>query len=159
MPRHNQNVEVEQNMKKLKEMLRAKRAFSTVIAALILMLLAVASGVVVYAYVMGWIGGATTTAGGTKGQLQYDAIYANASAGTIRMYVRNVGGKDLLVSNIYIDGVDKANVTAIPAAGFTLSVHSACYLEVSHTMTTNYFYEVKVTCKDGTTVSQSVEAR
>lgn len=144
-------------MKILKEMLRAKRAFSPVIAALILMLLAVAAGVVVYAYVMGWIGGATTTGGGTKGELQFDSLHANTTHITI--YVRNVGGKDLLLSKIYVDGTEKANETAIADAGVSITVQSVAYLNVTHTMTTGYFYEVKVTCKDGTSVSQSVEAK
>ena len=146
-------------MKKMRKLLRAKRAFSPVIAALILMLLAVAAGVVVYAYVIGWLGGATTTAGGTQGKLQFDSIYANATANEIYIYVRNVGGKDLLLSKIYVDGTEKANQTAIPAAGVSITVQSTAYLNVTHTMTAGYFYEVKVTCKDGTTVSQSVEAK
>ena len=145
-------------MKILKKLLRAKRAFSPVIAALILMLLAVAAGVVVYAYVMGWLGGATMTGGGTKGELQLDSAYANATGNTIKIYVRNVGGKDLLLSKIYVDGTEKANATAIADAGVSITVQSVKYLQVSHTMTTGYFYEVKVTCKDGTSVSQSVEA-
>jgi flagellin-like protein len=146
-------------MKRLKEILRAKRAFSPVIAALILMLLAVSAGVVAYAYVMGWLGGATTTTAGTQGRLQFDSIYADATGNTITIYIRNVGGKDLLLSKIYIDGADTANATAIAAPGVSLTVQSVGYLSVSHTMTAGYFYEVKVTCKDGTSVSQSVEAK
>ncbi|MFZ1039187.1 MAG: archaellin/type IV pilin N-terminal domain-containing protein, partial [Candidatus Bathyarchaeia archaeon] len=92
-------------MKSLRRMFRAKRAFSAVIASLILMLLAVAAGVVVYAYVMGWIGGATQNPTHT-GQMQFDSIYASAgSSGKIKMYVRNVGGVDLNLSKIYISGV------------------------------------------------------
>ncbi len=146
-------------MRKMKKLLRTKRAFSPVIAALILMLLAVAAGVVVYAYVMGWIGGSTTTTGGTQGKLQFDSIYADATTDTIKVYVRNTGGKDLLLSKIYVDGTEEANTTAIAVAGVSITVQSVSYLEVSPTMTTGYFYEVKVTCKDGTTVSQSVEAK
>jgi len=145
-------------MKKTRKLLRDKRGFSPVIASLILMLLAVAAGVVVYAYVMGWLGGATT-GGGTPGKLQFDSIYANATAGKIKIYVRNVGGKDLLLSKMYVDGTEKANATAIPDAGVSIAVHSVKYLEVSHTMTKGYSYEVKVTCKDGTAISQSVEAK
>jgi len=152
-------MECEQNMKKLERVLRARRAFSTLIAALILMLLAVSAGVIVYSYVIGWLGGATQTTGGTKGQLQFDSIYADATADTIKMYVRNVGGKNLLLSKIYVDGALKANATVIADAGASLTVQSVAYLEVSHTMTFGYFYEVKVTCKDGTSVSQSVEAK
>lgn len=129
-------------MKMLKKLLKGKRAFSPVIAALILMLLAVASGVVVYAYVMGWIGGATTP-GGTQGKLQFDSIYADATTDKIKIYVRNVGSKDLLLSKIYVNGVDKANATAIADAGVSITVQSVKYLEVSYTMTDGYSYEVK----------------
>jgi hypothetical protein len=146
-------------MNKLKKMLRAKRAFSAVIASLILMLLAVAAGVVVYGYVMGWLGGATTTTGGTQGKLQVDSMHANGTADTIKIYVRNTGGKDLLLSKIYVDGTQKANTTAIADAGVSITVQSVKYLEVSYAMTVGYSYEVKVTCKDGTTISQSVEAK
>lgn len=146
-------------MKNGKKLLRAKRAFSPVIASLILMLLAVAAGVVVYAYVMGWIGGATTTTGGTQGKLQFDSIYANATSGQIKIYVRNTGGKDLLLSKIYVDGTEKANATAIADAGVSITVQSVGYLQVTTSMTAGYSYEVKVTCKDGTTVAQSVEAK
>ena len=146
-------------MKIMKKPFRRKRAFSPVIAALILMLLAVAAGVVVYSYVMGWIGGATTTPGGTQGKLQYDSIYADATADEIYVYVRNVGGKDLLLSKIYVDGTDTANETAIGVAGVSLTVQSVAYLNVTKTMTAGYFYEVTVTCKDGTSISQSAEAK
>ena len=137
-------------------MFRAKRAFSAVIASLILMLLAVAAGVVVYSYVMGWIGGATQNSQRT-GQMQFDSIYATAGTGKIKMYVRNVGGADLNLSKIYIGGVDTANNTSFD--GYSLAVQAVAYLEANCTMTKNYFYEVAVTCKDGTSVSQSVQAK
>lgn len=149
-------------MKKRKGLLRAKRAFSPVIAALILMLLAVAAGVVVYAYVMGWLGGATQNPGGTKGQLQFDSLHATASDDVIKIYARNVGGKDVLLEAIYVDGTKFDNATAITTLSGTLSVKELGYLQVDTTGTITisegYQYEVKVTCTDGTTVSQSVEA-
>ena len=145
-----------------KKLLRAKRAFSPVIAALILMLLAVAAGVVVYSYTMGWLGGATTTAGGTQGRLQFDSLHATASDDVIKIYVRNVGGKDVLLEAIYVDGTKFDNATAITTLSGTLSVKELGYLEVDTTGTTDilvgYYYEVKVTCTDGTITSQSVEA-
>ncbi len=148
-------------MKKWKELFKVKRAFSPVIAALILMMLAVAAGVVAYAYVMGWLGGATTTTGGTQGRLQYDSISATASDDVIKIYVRNIGGKDVLLEAIYVDGTKFDNSTAITTSSGTLSVKELGYLEVDTTGTTDilegYFYEVKVSCTDGTVVSQSVE--
>jgi FlaG/FlaF family flagellin (archaellin) len=137
---------------KIKNLFRSKKAFSAVIASLIMMLLAVAAGVVVYGYVMGWIGGTTQNPTRT-GQIQFDSLSANATDGKITMYVRNVGGSDLTVSSIYVAGANATftNSTALPVqgvAGFT----------VSYTMVKDYFYEVSVICKDGTTVAQSVQA-
>ena len=96
---------------KVKRVFRAKKAFSAVIASLILMLLAVAAGVVVYGYVMGWIGGTTQNPTRT-GQIQFDSIHAYATSpnGTIKVYVRNVGGADLNVSQMYVEGVGLVNV-------------------------------------------------
>ena len=144
-------------MKKNRRILTNRKAFSAVIASLILMLLAVAAGVVVYAYVMGWIGSATNNPTHT-GHLSFDTIYANATAGTVKIYVRNVGGTNLTISKIYVDGIDTANETAI-TTGTTLGVQDVHFVNVTYTMTKNYFYEVAVVCKDGTTVSQSVQAK
>lgn len=144
---------------KMKRRFRAKKAFSAVIASLILMLLAVAAGVVVYAYVMGWIGGTTQTPTRT-GQIQFDSLSAKAApTNTIQMYLRNVGGTNLTISKIYVEGIDTANNTNPITTGTTLSVQNVDFISVTYTMTKSYFYEVAVVCKDGTTVSQSVQAK
>jgi FlaG/FlaF family flagellin (archaellin) len=142
---------------KMKRRFRSKKAFSAVIASLILMLLAVAAGVVVYSYVMGWIGGTTRNPTRT-GQMQFDSLSATAgSNGSIQVYVRNTGGTDLNVSSIYVEGASKTftySTLSVPVqsvAGFTVSYNA--------TMTKSYFYEVAVVCNDGTTVSQSVQAK
>jgi FlaG/FlaF family flagellin (archaellin) len=141
----------------MKRVFRSKKAFSAVIASLILMLLAVAAGVVVYAYVMGWIGGTTQNPTRT-GQMQFDSLSAKAATNNIQMYIRNVGGTNLTISKIYVEGFDAANQTAI-TTGTTLGVQNVDFVNVTYTMTKNYFYEVAVVCKDGTTVSQSVQAK
>jgi len=118
------------------------------------MLLAVASGTVVYGYVMGWLGGATQTSSSQRGQLQFDSLYANITH--VSLYVRNIGSKDLTLDRIYVDGEQK---TVIGTMG-TLAPNAASgKLAVANTMTKGKFYEVKVTCTDGTTISQSVEAK
>ena len=137
---------------KIKNLFRSKTAFSAVIASLILMLLAVAAGVVVYGYVMGWIGGATQTPTRT-GQMQFDSLSANAADDKITMYVRNVGATDLTVSSIYVEGANTLNSTT------ALHVEHVAGFTVNYTMTKDYFYEVSVVCKDGTTVAQSVQAK
>ena len=60
---------------RIRRILKSKTAFSAVIASLILMLIAVAAGVVVYAYVMGWIGNASQSSAST-GVLSIDSVTA-----------------------------------------------------------------------------------
>jgi hypothetical protein len=149
----------EWKMKMLKKMLGPKRAFSAVIASLILMLLAVAAGVVVYAYVMGWIGGATTNPRQT-GHLSFDTAYASASSGKILLAIRNVGGTTVTLDQMYIMG-NNVTGSCTPAISSLspLAPQGVVSLNVTYTMTSGVFYNVQVTCKDGTTISQSVQAQ
>ena len=144
-------------------MVHSKKGFEAIVAALIMMLLAVAAGVVVYAYVMGWIGGATTNPRQT-GHLSFDTTYASVSTSKINIAVRNVGGTNLLLANVYVLGTDlTSNCTiagaAIPATGYSLLAQQVAYLVINYTgMTTGTYYNVQVACKDGTMISQSVQA-
>jgi hypothetical protein len=134
-----------------------KKAFSAVIASLILMLLAVAAGVVVYAYVMGWIGSAQQSSTNT-GMLQVDSITASGS--TIKLYVRNVGGVDVTLDKIYVAGTSVRNSTSFTSNSAKLPVQSTAYLQIGgQSLTANRFYEVKVVCLDGTQISTTVEAK
>lgn len=139
---------------RIRKLFKNKYAFSAIVASLILMLLAVAAGVVVYAYVMGWIGGAQQNPTQT-GKIQFDSIVANTT--TVSLYVRNVGGVDLTLSAFYVEGLSVANKTALTAS---LPVQTTAFLafEPVGGMTVANFYEVKVVCTDGTTVSTSVQA-
>ena len=157
-------------MKMLKKMLGSKKAFSAIIASLILMLLAVAAGVVVYAYVMGWVGGATTNPR-MSGHLSFDTTYASVSTSKITLALRNVGGTNLILANVYVQGVDlttscgvngaTTNGTAtLNSTGYLLPVQSVADIVINYTgMSTGSYYNVQVSCKDGTTISQSVQAQ
>jgi hypothetical protein len=147
---------------KMKRRFRAKKAFSAVIASLILMLLAVAAGVVVYAYVMGWVGGATGHDAGQYGELSLDTAnaYANATTGAqsnITAYVRNVGGKSVTTNAAYVNDL---NVTSITSA--EIAPNTVATISINATtpgLTKNITYEVKIVCTDGTILTFSVKAK
>lgn len=143
-------------MKKLFGTGTKRRAFSPVIASLILMLLAVAAGVVVYGYTMGWIGGATNTPSSTKGNLQFDSLWHNTTH--VILTVRNVGYDSITPDKVYIDGVAKTLAGGGSFSALTPGTESSEFY-VAHSLTADYSCEVKVTCTDGTTVSQSVVAK
>jgi hypothetical protein len=146
------------NMKISRKFRKNTKAFSAVIASLILMLLAVAAGVVVYGYVMGWIGNAQQSSSNT-GVLQIDSITASVSTSKIQLYVRNIGSTDLVLDKIYVAGVAVANATAITSTSGILAIQNTTYLQLTQTLQAARFYDVKVVCVDGTTISTSVEAR
>jgi hypothetical protein len=143
----------------LKKTFGSKRAFSAIIASLILMLLAVAAGVVVYAYVMGWVGGATTNPR-MSGHLSFDTIYASASSNRIMLAIRDVGGTTLTLDQVYVDG-NNVTGSCIPLLSTLspLAPQTVVQINVTYPMTAGVYYNLQVTCKDGTTISQSVEAQ
>jgi hypothetical protein len=143
---------------RIKRILKSKTAFSAVIASLILMLIAVASGVVVYAYVMGWIGNASQSQANT-GVISIDSVTASVSNSQVKLYIRNTGSSDVVLDKVYIAGTAVNNATALPSTGYTLAVRNSVYLQFdSQTLQLGRFYDVKAVCVDGTTISTSVEA-
>jgi hypothetical protein len=143
----------------LRRLLRTDKAFSAVIAALILMLLAVAAGVVVYAYVMGWIGGATGHDTGQYGELSLDTASANETTNTITAYVRNVGVKSVTPSRAYVNDYNVTSITSTPADISPNAVASVSINATTPGLTKNVTYEVKIVCTDGTTLTFSVKAK
>lgn len=70
-----------------------RKAISPIIATLLLILIAIAAGVVVYAYVIGFVGNSTQNTGGTQDNISIDQLYV-ASAVTsfpATVYVRDLG--------------------------------------------------------------------
>jgi hypothetical protein len=144
---------------KMRRQFRAKKAFSAIIASLILMLLAVAAGVVVYGYVMGWIGGATTNPH-QSGHLSFDSIYANVTGSKILLAVRNVGGTTVVLDQVYVNGNNATGSCTPTISGLaSLAPQAVVALNVTYTMTSSVYYNIQVTCKDGTLISQSVQAQ
>ncbi|MDD4325976.1 MAG: hypothetical protein PHC63_06070 [Candidatus Bathyarchaeota archaeon] len=136
---------------RIKSLMKNKKAFSAIIAALILMLIAVAAGVVVYAYVMGWIGGVQTNPPGS-------GIITIESYTSDTLYIRNHGTNTLTIDTVYIDNTpifitDSATIDNTPdpvalSSGLNTIVFDA------DTFTAGNL--VKIVCDDGTTVSQTL---
>jgi hypothetical protein len=144
---------------RIRRIFRSKTAFSAVIASLILMLIAVAAGVVVYAYVMGWIGNASQSSANT-GVMSIDSVTASVTNSQVKIYLRNSGGSDLVLDKFYIAGTAVTNTTALTSTTEKLVVQGTAYLQFNRqTLQTGKFYEVKAVCTDGTTVSTTVEAK
>ena len=85
------------NRKILSEIRKERRAISPIIATLLLILIAIAAGVVVYAYVIGFIGNSTGNTGNNTSVISIDSFCASASLGKCTsgnayyIVIRNVG--------------------------------------------------------------------
>jgi len=129
---------------------RKERGISTFIATLMLMVLAVSAGVVIYAYMMGYLGGF----GGTEilGSMSLDAT--SRAGSFVTAYLRNTGKVALTVDKVYQDGILLIGVTTIAAIAegtvgtlkFTLSPYQS-----------GTTYTIKVVCKDNTQISFTIK--
>ena len=75
-------------------MARARRGISPVLATLILIVIAVVAGLLVYAWVMGWMGGRTPT-----GMIRVDKVI-RVDEGVYRIVVTNVGDTKVVIDKV-----------------------------------------------------------
>jgi archaeal type IV pilus assembly protein PilA len=82
-----------------------KKAISPIIATLLLILIAIAAGVVVYAYVIGFVGNTTTGQGSGTSSLTADLTGIKAATGVTTLVLKNVGGTTASIgSGLYLKG-------------------------------------------------------
>jgi flagellin-like protein len=88
-----------------------KRGVSPVIAVLLLIAIAVATGILVYIWVTG-LSGALTQTGGQQvaEQLTMEAYDYDPIASGVVLYVRNTGTVDLDIDTVYFDGVEDTTI-------------------------------------------------
>ncbi len=93
-----------------------RKGISTFIATLLLMVLAVAAGVVIYAYVMGYLG--TMGNPTSLGSISLDSASLTQANGvlTLNAYVRNIGHASFTIDSVYIDGIKIAAVAGTVGA-------------------------------------------
>jgi FlaG/FlaF family flagellin (archaellin) len=89
---------------------RSKRAISPIIAILLIIVITVAASLVAYAWIMGYIGDISSSAGDA---IQIQSI-ARTEAGEITAYVQNVGQTDVYITNAYLDDIYDPNPQAYP---------------------------------------------
>ncbi len=121
------------------------------------MALAVAAGVVIYSYTMGYLGGL----GGTQlpGALSLDTASCVESTHTLTAYVRNIGKGSFAIDATYVDGtlVPTFNATQIPTLLIEGDVAQLDIVYWSFTAPTSY--EIKIIGKDNTQLTFNVKSK
>ena len=86
-----------------KNLIKEKKGISPIIATLLLILIAIAAGVIVYAYVVGFLGSSSPSAPQVgSDQLDVNAVQYSSTSGNMTVYVQNVGQSSFNVSSIYL---------------------------------------------------------
>lgn len=138
-----------------------KKAVSTFIAVIILMVLAVTAGILIYAYTMGYLGNFGESEG--KGSMLLESANINIY---LSAYIKNNGQGTLIIDTIYIDNVKQAIKPKILIDGVNSPDGSLkegetaeiIYYYSPNGYTTGKTYSIKLVSKDGVQLTFNVKA-
>jgi archaeal type IV pilus assembly protein PilA len=131
------------------KLLSPKKGISPIIATLLLILIAIAAGVVVYAYVLGFVGNSTGNSGSQIAQLSIDqASFASAATSVpVQAFLRNEGPvADSFTANFYVKS-SSLNLQVGPA--ITVSCSTCSGAGTSYTIPAGF----KLTASGSNTVT------
>jgi len=87
-----------------------RKGISPIIATALLILIAIATGLLIYSFATGWIGGRALSTTGPSAVLVIETADANATGNTLTLYVRNDGGSAVNLTRIYLTNEEGATV-------------------------------------------------
>jgi len=164
------------NRKILSGNVKERKAISPIIATLLLILIAIAAGVVVYAYVIGFVGNSTTNSGGAQSTISVTAcisIAAHCNGGTYYVIVQNVGSTTLSsggIAQIYLQDITNPATSTIscaltnslaPGSQVTISATTGCTPVATGGLPAGYSagdsMSIKVVAADGGSATASTK--
>ena len=154
----------------MKKILRRK-AISPIIATVLLILIAIATGVIIYAFATGWIGSRTSNSGPSS-LISIDAASIKLKSGTtysVTVYVRNLGSVPVNLSGIYLlnasgemlgGNTTTSQWSTSPSSTWTVGpghvLKVSCSITASASLKHGYSYVIKVTTNSGSYVTTSI---
>jgi Flp pilus assembly pilin Flp len=139
-------------MKKMfKRFLRDKRAITPVLSHLLLTVVAVAiMSLATSATFM-----ITTNLRQTMGErVVVEDVWFNSVAGTVDVYMRNVGKADIQVSGVYVNHVDQS----FNGVASRLEVNKKGWLSIAYSWETGKAYYIDIVTKRGTHIAEYYKA-
>ena len=156
------------NVKKLD-----RRGVSPVIATILLILIAIAAGVIIYTYTIGFLGTAGPASG--QGELAIDAGFVQADGAAVddvTVYLRNVGGVTINITDVFVTELSSGEIYALRGSDGDYTCTASCVLAPGDTNSVELVagalsagdilqgrdYTIKAVADDGTTVSGTFRA-
>jgi len=136
--------------------MRKIKGVSPIISVLLLIVIAVAAAVVTYGFVMGFIGGTTTTTTPAQSVIKVDAVNMTGSKNNVPgIFIRNVGTTTVTVDAIYIYDVNGTLVKANTTLEVTINPGTVWWVNTSLSLPNGTYY-VKVTTEEGAVVTSEI---
>jgi archaeal type IV pilus assembly protein PilA len=138
-----------------------KKGISPIIATLLLILIAIAAGVVVYAYVIGFVGNTTGT--GTNPivneKFSINAWTYNSNNDSMTIFVQNTGSNAINITSAYVYSGTGSLVSDDLSLGYVISP-SATVSVVAHVsgVQLNQDYKVEVISANGNVATLTAES-
>jgi hypothetical protein len=124
-----------------------RKGVSTYISVLLLIIVAIAGGIMLYGYTIGWFG--RLGGQGEMGMLSLDSGIAYSANDTLVLFVRNVGSSSVEFDSVYVGDLPAVSVVADDSP---LAEGSVTRVKVSggFTLSSGRTYEVKIVGLDNT---------
>ena len=146
--------------------MRLRKGISPIVATVLLILVAIATGIVIYAFAAGWVGTRFSEASGPQAILVVESAYYDYNNNKFVLYVRNDGTGTAKITRAYITAPDG---TVTKAYVYDSESNGNNYVEikpgefkpvyVDYTgVTKGYTYTVKLVSVDGSEVTTRVRA-
>lgn len=153
-----------------------RKGISPIIATVLLILIAIATGIVIYAFATGWIGGRLNQGSGPQAVLVVETGYWDKDNNLFVLYVRNDGGAPANITRAYITepsgdihfietkyiSSDQNDATNGEGKGVVINPGDVStvyiYYDTSLTVQTGYAYKITLVSADGSEVSYTVRA-
>ncbi len=132
------------------KILKAKRGISTIIAVLLMIVIAVAAAVITYIWIMGYLGGTMSKIAETSEQekINIDNV-GKFDNNTVQVVVRNIGEKTVTLSTAYVNDIVASSPANELAPGDTVTLNVDIPSAVGTAWASGTQYTVKVVCKFG----------
>ena len=137
-----------------------ERGISQVISALLLIAIAVAAAILLYAFSIGLLGTLQTGGGQQIRQQLIMEAYDWTAVGTLKVWVRNIGPAEIVLGDIFVNGLP-VNFILPGQCNNTIEIKQSCRIiinQISVTVTFGATYALKIVTVDGAVFAYSVTA-
>ena len=137
--------------------MRLRKGISPIVATVLLILIAIATGIVIYAFAAGWVGTRFSEATGPQAILVVEKAYYDNTNGYFVLFVRNDGSGQTNIIRAYIT-CPNGTITKIDTENTPIEPGSVKEITINAKVETGKSYTIKLVATDGSEVTVRVRA-